>query len=815
MPGSRSFHRAFWCVVFCVLWSGLGHDASAEQPLNPAQEIKLQLEVLVNGRSKGVIVPFTVQANGGLVAKASDLRAVGLKLPDDPEPETLIELDKLAGLRSVYDEPRQAINLIVPDNLLLPAILDGRGDIAFEKPRSSDFGLLVNYLAYASGDASGRSNVLSNRSLYLDGRFLSPVGTLRQSGFIGQTLSNAAETTRLDTTFSYTDVDLATTFQAGDVISVGAPWARPIRLFGLQGASNYGVRPDIVTAAIPSIDGSAAAPTTLDVYVNNVKTYSRDLPIGPYSLQNIPGLYGSGQAEIVTRDATGREVRSRLPFFATSSLLRPGIIEFGAQLGFARYYYAVSNFTYGDKPLGVATLRGGVTDGLTLQAHAEGGAGLTNLGGGASFNFFNFGTMTLAGQGSSYENKTGFLPYLSFETTLGAYRLSGSTQRTVGDYEDLVSATARPAAASGSFGFWQWDRPQDILTWTEADARRARPARAVDRISIGTRGPFDNSQIGINLASVEREQEEPSRIVSAFYSQNLTRTLSLSVNAFADLGENPSQLVSIGVYGTFEDFSVSSTASLDRNGGDGRFSLFKGGGNEPGAVTLRADVASDRNSAVKGYASAGYTSTYARLGASTDISNGRNWVSTEIEGSIAAIGTSVVLGRRVDDAFAIVNVGRAGIPVQHQNRVVGTSDFLGNVLVPSLTPYQTNTVSVDVNTLPTDMFLTKTDERVVPASGSGVKLNFVSGQSGQSGRAALVSLVDGAGAPLGVGLSGTVERTGEAVIVGQDGQIWSTALSDADRIIINLNDASCTARIQLGDAPKKGFIETVGPFTCQ
>jgi outer membrane usher protein len=170
---------------------------------------------------------------------------------------------------------------------------------------------------------------------------------------------------------------------------VGAPWARPIRLFGLQGASNYGVRPDIVTAAIPSIDGSAAAPTTLDVYVNNVKTYSRDLPIGPYSLQNIPGLYGSGQAEIVTRDATGREVRSRLPFFATSSLLRPGIIEFGAQLGFARYYYAVSNFTYGDKPLGVATLRGGVTDGLTLQAHAEGGAGLTNLGGGASFNFFN------------------------------------------------------------------------------------------------------------------------------------------------------------------------------------------------------------------------------------------------------------------------------------------------------------------------------------------------------------------------------------------------------------------------------------------
>jgi len=100
----------------------------------------------------------------------------------------------------------------------------------------------------------------------------------------------------------------------------------------------------------------------------------------------------------------------------------------------------------------------------------------------------------------------------------------------------------------------------------------------------------------------------------------------------------------------------------------------------------------------------------------------------------------------------------------------------------------------------------------VPASGSGVKLNFA---PGQSGRAALVSLVDGAGAPLGVGLSGTVERTGEAVIVGQDGQVWSTGFSDGDSIIVNLNDASCTARIQLGDTPKKGFIETVGPFACQ
>lgn len=810
MPRSRSARSIVCLTTWFMLCSVVASPVVAEERLAPAGSFALQLEVLVNGRSKGIIVPFIVQTNGGLVAKASDLLDIGLKLPDGQNPEALIELDKLVGLRSVYDEPRQAIDFIVANDLMMPEIVDGRGNIPFEKPRSSDFGVLLNYLGYASGD--GASGIFSNRSLYLDGRFFSPVGTLRQSGFIGQTLSSSAETTRLDTTFRYTDVDLATTFQAGDLISVGAPWARPIRLFGMQAARDYGVRPDIVTAAIPSIDGSAAAPTTLDVYVNNIKTYSRELPVGPYSLRNIPGLYGSGLAEIVTRDATGREVRSSLPFFATSSLLRPGIIEFGAQLGFARYHYAISNFAYGDKPLGVATLRSGVTDVLTLQAHAEGGAGLMNIGGGASFNFLDLGTMTVAGQASTFGNKAGFQPYLAFETTLGAYYFSGSTQRIIGSYEDIVSVTARPAAASGSFGLWRWDRPQDILSWTEADARRARPARALDRISIGTDGPFDKSRIGINLASVEREQSEPSRIISAFYSQSLTGSLSLSVNAFVDVGKDRSRLVSVGVYGTFEDLSVASTASLDRNSGDGRFSVFKGGGSEPGSVNLRADIASDRSSSARGYASAGYVSTYGRFGASTEFSRGRNWVSTEIEGSIALIGSSVVLGRRVDDAFAIVHVGRPGIPVQHQNRIVGISDFLGNVLVPSLTPYHTNLVSVDVNALPTDVFLTKTDERIVPAADSGVRLNF---GSEQSGRAALVSLVDELGVPLAVGLTGAVERTGEAVIVGQDGQIWSTGLAEDDLIVIEREDVPCTIRVELGDNPEPGVIETVGPLACR
>jgi len=118
------------------------------------------------------------------------------------------------------------------------------------------------------------------------------------------------------------------TYRAGDTITRGLAWTRPIRMGGVQVQRSFGLRPDLVTLPLPPLSGSAAVPSTVEVYVNNLKTFSQEVGTGPYRLSNIPAVTGSGMARVVVRDSAGREIESTLPFYASASLLAPGLTNF-------------------------------------------------------------------------------------------------------------------------------------------------------------------------------------------------------------------------------------------------------------------------------------------------------------------------------------------------------------------------------------------------------------------------------------------------------------------------------------------------------
>ena len=56
--------------------------------------------------------------------------------------------------------------------------------------------------------------------------------------------------------------------------------------------------------------GSAAVPSTADIYINNVKTYSQDVNTGPFMLSNLPAVTGSGTARVILRDSSGKTTES-------------------------------------------------------------------------------------------------------------------------------------------------------------------------------------------------------------------------------------------------------------------------------------------------------------------------------------------------------------------------------------------------------------------------------------------------------------------------------------------------------------------------
>ena len=776
----------------------------------------LYLDVLVNGQAKNVILPFTVEKGGRFSTSLGELRKIGLKFEASRLNEDRIGFGFQEDLKAVYDEPSQSINLIVTDAYLEPTRVDGRGaTFNLEPPRPSDVGAVVNYLAFASGDAGNSSAPFSSRSLYLDAKTFSSIGSFKQTGYLGQTPANETFATRLDTAFTTFNRDTATRETAGDFISIGANWARPIRMFGVQMGTDFTLRPDLVSTALPSFSGTAAVPTTLDVYVNNVRTLSRSLPPGPYTLANIPGLSGSGTAEIVTRDASGREQRLFLPFFASASLLKTGASEFGVQAGFARYYYAVSNFTYGSDPLAIATWRRGVTDRLTVQAHGETGAGLVNLGGGATFSAFDLATVTLGQQVSTLSSQMGTQSYGALDTTLGPFHVFGSSQYSFGHYDDLVSATARPSSSNESFGFVPWDTPFNASNWTEMSEKQARPPISLQQISVSTPGPVRGSQIGLNYALIERESSDLAKIIGVNYSQSINPWLSFYGAINTDLGTNASTVIAFGVNGTFDGLSYSGTSSMSgSNAVTKRIALSREPNAQTKSIGWMVDVG-ESGGVSDARASVSYLGSAARLGASAQVSQTTRWASVEAEGAFAMIGPDIVASNRIDDAFALVSTGQPNIEVLSENRSLGKTDANGRILVPSLVPFQSNTIAINPAGLPASISIDKTEEHFIPSRNAAYQIDFsVKGMS-DLGRSAFITALDSSGAPLPAGTIGHIERTHLEIVVGQDGELWANDLREGDVAIIKKGDQTCRFAFHFDRAFQAGFIERLGTTKCQ
>ena len=99
---------------------------------------------------------------------------------------------------------------------------------------------------------------------------------------------------RLDSTYVYSDPDTLRRYRLGDFITGGLGWTRPVRLGGVQVNSDFSMRPDLVTFPLPSVEGSVAVPSTVDVLVNSTRLLSRQVQPGPFQIPQLPVITGAG-----------------------------------------------------------------------------------------------------------------------------------------------------------------------------------------------------------------------------------------------------------------------------------------------------------------------------------------------------------------------------------------------------------------------------------------------------------------------------------------------------------------------------------------
>ncbi|MCI0747360.1 MAG: fimbria/pilus outer membrane usher protein [Verrucomicrobia subdivision 3 bacterium] len=748
----------------------------------------LWLEVVLNGYATKLAAQFFLDSGSKLSIAASELKEIGLTPPETKSGTERIELDAIPGLSYRYDAQRQLIEIDVPPAAMLRRTISARGESgALPKPQSS-LGAVLNYglLGSLYGESLAPRLASTGASAQLDGRLFSDWGTLESSGIVGTTAFSQFSMIRLATAWSTSDPETLVTWRAGDTISGGLPWTRPIRMAGLQVQRNFGLRPDLITMPLPSFSAGAAVPSTVDVFMNNVKTYSRDLPAGMFTITGMPVFAGPGMARMVLTDVRGQNTETTVGFFASPRLLRKGLFDFSAEAGFARHYFGTESTAYGAPFLASGTARYGVSDALTLESHAEGGAGLVNAGMGFVCPLAAFGALSLAGSLSHYNGAPGSQFYGAIDLNLLGFPLRVSSLRNFGAYNDIAGVSGQLALRYAPIFY----------------LGNARPAKAIDTISLGVPLPWDGASLNLGYLHYETAANNKSSILYANLAQRLTDRISV----FATGNVSPYQE---NYFGMFAGVSVSlgelgyGSAGLanDPSGLNWRADLVKPASLEPGSFGWR--LRKDPGAITNRYASLSYRGENARTEVSASQFGQGKAATAYLDGAVALMGDGIFFSNRIDDSFAVVDTGAPDVEVFSENRRVGKTNAKGKLLVPGLRSYQSNKISIDPANLPVNAEIPATSAVAVPADRSGVFANFKIRTSSTS---AIVVFRSSDGRYLPAGARGIVEATNEEFVVGYDGRAFIRNLSDQNAITVELDEGSCTASFPFAPVPDEQVL---------
>ncbi|WP_458097820.1 fimbria/pilus outer membrane usher protein [Roseomonas sp. WA12] len=755
-----------------------------------AEERVLLLDVMINGRSVGMIGTF-IERNGVLAARAEDLRSLGIAVSAEVAGDTSLPLTQLPGTNFRIDEPQQQIRFTAEDRSLVPSDLSRSGSAEAVPRAETTFGALLNYdinVTSAGGRTLGAG--------YLEGRIFGSAGVLVVDGLAYSRNGDGRgdPVVRLESSFVRDDEDALRQYRLGDFISGGLAWTRPVRLGGAQVSRSFSLRPDLVTFPVPIASGSTAVPSTVDVLINGVQQLSTATGTGPFVVRQLPVITGAGEIAVRVRDALGRETTSVLPFYASSSLLAPGLISYSAEIGWVRRNYGILSNDYGP-PVGIGSLRYGVTDWLTAEAHAEGGAQLQMAGAGAVLSVGALGAVTLSVAGSRSRNA------------------AGASERgwQVGAGFERVST----GLSLGASITWASDRFADVAALDGASY-----PRRITRASASV--PLLGGALSLAYADVRRDEGLRRRddvreagfarlpsasIVSATYSRSLFGRANFYATGYTDLSGNSGEGILFGLSFSIGDrTTVAATASLDQ-------------GRVYGGLQASRSAVASGDLGWRAYASEGglsrqlgeieYKAPTGRLLAGVDRIGSETALRAEARGAITAAGGGLFLSDTVQTSFAIVETGQPGVGVMQENRPVGRTDSHGRLLVTDLRPYERNRIGIAPDDVPPDATIVETSRMVTPRQRAGTVVRFPISRSSS----ARVQLVGRGGKP--VPLGSIVRHTaGERLPIGYDGEVFLTRLQAVNRVEVQLPDGtSCHADFEF--RPLENDLPLVGPVPCR
>lgn len=784
-------------LLLLLYWACAASFAAPNRDL-----VEAVLEVALSAEGPGETMIVLRGPDGALLIDEEDFARLRLRLPrtapENHEGHRYFALSAIKGCRVAIDEARQRAVISAP-----PSAFDTAHLNAAERQHPSltpaALGGFLNYQLSAQqieGQTSG--------AVYGELGAFAAAGVFTNT-LVGRYDDAQEQLIRLDTTFTREFPDQLETLSLGDAIGDPGAWGNAVRFAGVRWSHDFTLRPDLVTTPLLAAGGTATVPSTVDVFVNNQLATSTQVPAGPFVIDRLPTVSGTGDVSVVVRDALGREQVITQSFYSSTSLLAAGLTQYSVDVGSIRNNYALASDDYGTT-LAEGTYRRGITNEFTLETHAEYLAGNAHAAGvDAALAVGKLGVVNVTAANGGDSGGSGWLTGAGFEHRGTRMSFVASSLWATGNFaqvgqavdpemrlrqRDLVQASlelGRAGALALAFVRQTYrDSPEQetvSLTHTLNLGRLGYLNFTLSR----THSPEETSSEELESATTGLPATGGLAVIGA--AQNSTSAYLIYV--FPLSGRRSTSVTAVGGSGSGapqNEVIASVTESPPIGPGSGyRLSASTAGNydadwqQQTHAVDVQVEAA--RNQGIEG------ESAYA-------------------SGALVLLDGDLAATRTVNNSFAVVDVaGIPHVPVYVENQLTTQTDSSGKALLYNLRPYEANHISIEPEDLPLDTTIASTSTVLAPPYRSGVIARFPV----ERVRGGTFKLVTEDGQPVPVGA--VVKFNGKEFPVVLDGTVYVTGYDHGSAGEASWATGRCAFR--LDPPPSDDPLPDLGTIRCR
>lgn len=669
------------------------------KPVNAINE-NIILTITLNEEHKGEFLVY-MTPDGNFLVKPEDFKAIGI---GEPEGELInidgiphLSLKSMKDIEFLFDEKSLTLKIMASPRFLPRKTIDFLPERRHMVYYPRDNSLFLNYgINYSKSDPSTPDTYGLVTEL---GVRLRDILILSNHSYTKE--ADNETTVRLMSSIYFDKLEDKQRFVIGDFYAYSGNLGSNVNLGGISFSKIYHIDPYFIKNPLFNLSGVVTTPSEVDVYLDGSRIRSEKLSPGEFDLKNINYYGGSALAEVVIRDAFGREQRISQSFYFTDVLLRKGLHEYSYNVGLMREDFGVESNNYGDAAFSLLH-RYGATDIVTAGLRAEGSKAVYSLGPEASLLMGNAGIFT------------------------ASFSVSKDDIDGGGFAESLRYSNQGKRAGAGFF-----------LNGYSDDYANIGKRNSIDKIRYDAGGGIsysikDIGSFSLSFSKIGRYDGQDMSITSAGYSKSLAPTLAVFAEIKRTEGSPSYNEGFVGInYYPWKETSLAARYQQTEDLRTASLQLLK---NPPLGEGLgyRAYIENIESSSSSGYTinpSIQYNAKYGiykgeYFSKSTD-GDTINSFRIGASGGIIYVGDTFGLTRPVTDSFGLVKLDSLeGVRVYYANQEIGRTDSSGKVFIPNMASYQENQISINDKDVPVDYYLSDVNRYVSPPLRSGSCIIF-------------------------------------------------------------------------------------------